>query len=218
MREFDIVVRTEDGTYNPFDEAIMADPDLTREGVEYFDMMSDGTVVLLYHITGEAEKLASLLDDEPSALSYDVFEIEDDGLRAHVHLTPDTMVTALIMLKNEYDLIINPPLTIDEEGGLHMSVAGDPDKIRKAAMNRPGSIDIQLEEAESSDVDMVDITTLLTERQQEVLEVAMEKGYYKIPREATNEDIAADMDCSTSTVGEHLRKIESRLISEIGPV
>ncbi|WP_136715872.1 helix-turn-helix domain-containing protein [Halorientalis salina] len=217
MREFDIVVRTQDGTYNPIDRGIIDDPEMTRKGVEYFDMMSDGTVVLLYHITGDAAKLESLLDAEESALSYDVFEIEDDGLRAHVHLTPDTMVTALIMLKNEYDLIINPPLTIDEDGGLHMSVAGDPDKIRKAAMNRPGSIDIQLEEAENGDVDMVDITTLLTDRQQEVLEVAMEQGYYEIPRQATNEDIAADMDCSTSTVGEHLRKIESRLISEIGP-
>lgn len=217
MREFDIVVRTEGGTYNPIDEAVIDNASLTRKGVEYFDMMSDGTVVLLYHIVGDAAELEALLDAEESALSYDVFEIEDDGLRAHVHLTPDTMVTALIMLKNEYDLIINPPLEIDEEGGLHMSVAGDPDKIRKAAMNRPGSIDIQLEEAENGGVDMVDITTLLTERQQEVLEVAIEKGYYKIPREATNEDIAGDMDCSTSTVGEHLRKIESRLISEIGP-
>lgn len=217
MREFDIVVRAEGGTYNPIDEAIIAHPELTREGVEYFDMMPDGTTVLLYKISGDTTDMEELLEQTESALSYHVFEIEDDGLRAHVHFSPDTLVAALIMLKEKYDLIINPPLEIDDDGGLHMSVAGNPDDIREAAMDRPDTVDIQLEEAESSDVDMVDITSLLTDRQQEVLEAAIDKGYYEIPRRATNEDIAGDMDCSTSTVGEHLRKIEARIISTVGP-
>jgi predicted DNA binding protein len=217
MREFDIVVRAEGGAYNPIDERIIAHPDLSREGVTHFDLMSDGTTLILYRLEGPAEEMEALLEDEESALSYDVFEIEGDGIRAHVHFAPDTLVNALIHLKDEYDLIIDPPLEIDDDGGLHMSVAGDPDNIREAAMMRPETVDIQLEETEDGDVDMVDITSLLTDRQQEVLAVAMEKGYYDIPREATNEDIAADLDCSTSTVGEHLRKIESRIISVVGP-
>jgi predicted DNA binding protein len=106
---------------------------------------------------------------------------------------------------------------IDDEGGLHMRVAGDPDNIREAAMMRPETVDIQLEETDGEGANRIDTETLLTERQQEVLAVAIEKGYYEIPRQATNEEIAADMDCSTSTVGEHLRKIESRIISEVGP-
>jgi predicted DNA binding protein len=217
MREFNIVLQSEDGAYNPFDEAIIDHPELSRDGVTHFDLLSDGTTVLLYDIVGDADTVRSLLSDEASALSYDVFTVDDETVRAHVHFEEDTLVTALIHLKNEYDLIINPPLEIDEDGGLHMSVAGDPENIREAAMMRPDTVDIMLEEAEEGDVDMVDVTTLLTDRQQEVLEVALAKGYYEIPRRATNEDIAAEMDCSTSTVGEHLRKIESRLISEVGP-
>ena len=217
MREFNIVLRSEDGAYNPFDEAIIDHPDLSRDGATHFDLMPDGTTVLLYDIVGDADTVRRVLDEVPSALSYDVFSVDEDSVRAHVHFEEDTLVTALIHLKNEYDLIINPPLEIDEDGGLHMSVAGDPENIREAAMMRPDNVDIMLEESEEGDVDMVDVTTLLTDRQQEVLEVALEKGYYEIPRRATNEDIAAEMDCSTSTVGEHLRKIESRIISEVGP-
>jgi predicted DNA binding protein len=216
MREFNIVLRSEDGTYSPLDEAIMADPNVSREGVTHFDMMPDGTTVLHYEIAGDAEAFESIIADEPSALAYDVFEIDGDGVRAYVRLEQDTLVTALIHLKDEYDLIINPPVTIDDDGGLHMSVAGDPDNIREAAMMRPENVDIQLEEVEGDGVDIIDVTTLLTDRQLEVLEAAIEKGYYEIPRQATNEDIAADLDCSTSTVGEHLRKIESRIISEVG--
>ena len=217
MREFNIVLRSEDGAYNPFDEAIIDHPELVRKGVTHFDLMPDGTTVLLYDIDGDAEAVRDLLDETPSALSYDVFTVGDGRVRAHVHFEQETLVTALINLQNEYDLITNPPLEIDADGGLHMSVAGDPENIREAAMMRPENVDVRLEETEGGDVDMVDVTTLLTDRQQEVLELALGKGYYEIPRQATNEDIAAELDCSTSTVGEHLRKIESRIISEVGP-
>ncbi|SDF14934.1 helix-turn-helix domain-containing protein [Halorientalis regularis] len=217
MREFDIVLRTEDGTYNPLDEAIVEHPELTREAALHFDLMSDGTSVLLYHLTGDADELEAILAEEESALSYDVFEVDDDGVRAHVRFAANTVLSAMIQLMDEYDLIIDPPVDIDDEGGLHMSVAGDFKKIREAARMRPGDLDIELQEDDSGPVDRVDVTTLLTERQLEVLEVALAKGYYEIPRQATNEDIAAELDCSTSTVGEHLRKIESRIISQVGP-
>lgn len=217
MREFNMVLRSEDGTYNSVDEAIIDHPTLSRESAQHFELMSDGTSVLLYHINGDADELEALLSAEPSALSYDVFEVEDDGLRAHVHFAADTVSTGLIHLIEEYDLIVDPPLEIDEDGGLHMSVAGSPDDIREAATMRPETIEIHLEEAADEDVDRIDVTSLLTDRQLEVLEVAIQQGYYEIPREATNEDIAAELDCSTSTVGEHLRKIESRIISEVGP-
>ncbi|MFB6141736.1 MAG: helix-turn-helix domain-containing protein [Halorientalis sp.] len=218
MQEFDVVLRAEDGSYNPIDDAIIDHPRLSREAAQHFDLMSDGTSVLLYHIVGDADELESLLAAEPSALSYDVFAVEDDGLRAHVHIARNTVFTALIHLVEEYDLIIDPPIDIDDDGGLHMSVAGNVEDIREAAMQRPESIEIRLEESEGRSTNRVDVSALLTDRQQEVLALAIEKGYYEIPREATNEDIAADLDCSTSTVGEHLRKIESRIISELGQV
>jgi len=37
------------------------------------------------------------------------------------------------------------------------------------------------------------------------------------PREATYEDIAAKLDRTVATVGEHLRKAEARLMAEIVP-
>ncbi|WP_444542726.1 helix-turn-helix domain-containing protein [Halomicrobium urmianum] len=38
-------------------------------------------------------------------------------------------------------------------------------------------------------------------------------GYYRNPREATHEDVAERVGTTASTVGEHLRKIESRVFS-----
>jgi len=41
-----------------------------------------------------------------------------------------------------------------------------------------------------------------------VLVAAVEAGYYDTPRRATQEDVAAAVDCSPATAGEHLRKVE----------
>lgn len=54
----------------------------------------------------------------------------------------------------------------------------------------------------------------LTDRQQAALEAAVEAGYYEIPRDGTVADIAAALDCSTSTAGELVRKAEAAVIRE----
>jgi len=58
---------------------------------------------------------------------------------------------------------------------------------------------------------------MLTERQQETLQAAIEAGYYNVPREATHEDIAERLGRSDGTVGEHLRKIEAKVMEAIAP-
>ncbi|WP_368411824.1 helix-turn-helix domain-containing protein [Haladaptatus halobius] len=57
------------------------------------------------------------------------------------------------------------------------------------------------------------LSSALTERQREILKVAVEQGYYEVPRQATIRDIADAMELSQATVGEYLQKIEARVLS-----
>ncbi|MDY7083217.1 MAG: helix-turn-helix domain-containing protein, partial [Halobacteria archaeon] len=59
------------------------------------------------------------------------------------------------------------------------------------------------------------ILSVLTNRQREVLETAVQEGYYSVPRESSHEDIANALGCAPSTASEHLRKIESRIMSRL---
>jgi predicted DNA binding protein len=53
---------------------------------------------------------------------------------------------------------------------------------------------------------------MLSDRQREALEVAVELGYYDTPREATHTDIAAELDCAPNTASDHLQKGEAKLV------
>jgi len=54
----------------------------------------------------------------------------------------------------------------------------------------------------------------LTERQQEVVQVAYDMGFYDVPREVSTDEIAAELDLDSSTVAEHLQRAERNLLGQ----
>ena len=54
--------------------------------------------------------------------------------------------------------------------------------------------------------------TLLSDRQAEVVGLALAEGYYEWPRAADAETLAAELGIAHSTFLEHLRKAEARLL------
>lgn len=48
-----------------------------------------------------------------------------------------------------------------------------------------------------------------------ILGVQKSLGYYETPRGATHEDIATELECSKSVVGQHLRQIERSLVEHV---
>jgi predicted DNA binding protein len=57
-------------------------------------------------------------------------------------------------------------------------------------------------------------TSTLTDRQFEVLECALEAGYFEWPRDADSETVAGQLGISRATFLEHLRKAQSKLLTE----
>lgn len=55
----------------------------------------------------------------------------------------------------------------------------------------------------------------LTDRQREVVRTAHELGYFEVPRSATPEDVAAELDIDPSTAGEHLRRAQANLMDHL---
>lgn len=53
----------------------------------------------------------------------------------------------------------------------------------------------------------------LTDRQLEVIQTAYDMGYYEVPREASTEAVAAELELDPSTVAEHLQRAERNVLS-----
>lgn len=54
----------------------------------------------------------------------------------------------------------------------------------------------------------------LTDKQRTILLSAYNLGYYEIPRRFDSEQLAKKLNLGRSTVAEHLRKAEQRLVTE----
>lgn len=53
----------------------------------------------------------------------------------------------------------------------------------------------------------------LTDRQEEVLRAAFERGYYEWPRDCTGQELAEDLDISSATFSEHIHAAERKLLT-----
>jgi predicted DNA binding protein len=64
-------------------------------------------------------------------------------------------------------------------------------------------------------VPLDDAFARLTERQQEALVRAYELGYYETPRSVSFEEVAAELDCASSTANELLRRAEATVVEAV---
>jgi len=217
MRYFQIRLTPEDGGFHRLDRLTAAMSDVRREAILHLDLLNDGTGVALFLMEGNPSSVVEMYEDEDLVLSYDVFDSDEEGFFAHVHFRPDSPADELLRIIDRHKLMIDPPLEFGEDGSLRVTAAGPQELVREAAIDIPDSIDFHLELIGEYEPQREGLVTMLTDRQRDVLRTAIEMGYYAIPREATHEDLAAQLDCSAGTVGEHLRKIEARVLSELMP-
>jgi len=202
------------GDIDPVGEKIEAEPSLTRESILHISRLNDGTVVLLTQIRGDETALDRILEGSDDVISHNVSPLRD-GLQAYVHTEPTESASALLELEQEHEFVLDMPIEYGPEGGLRLAVIGREETVRRAIEDVPDEIRVELEQLSDYDPELRELSSLLTERQQEILDTATDLGYYEVPRQATHQDIAEELDLSTTTVGEHLRKIEARMLSEI---
>lgn len=214
MRYVKVVLIPEDGGLHPAAAALDAEPQVQLDAILHVNLLNDGTAVTLFEHRGNPDRLATILDEEDSVVKYNVAEVEE-GIQAYVHSYPTETGSKLLRLMQEHEFVVDTPLRFNPQGALRVSVIGDEETVQRALNDIPEGVRVELERLSDYEPEQRYLTSMLTDRQQEILDAAVSLGYYEVPRRATHEDIAAELDLSTTTVGEHLRKIEARMLSEI---
>lgn len=186
----------------------------TRESIVHFDVLDDGSVVVVGRLRGDLDRVRDLLAGRLDVLGFDVSD-ERDGL-VYVHMEGTDDVKRLLSVPRRYEVFFETPLERVGATGLRLTVVGETSAaVGRAISEFPDSLDFSLERTGEYPRNTADLSSLLTERQREVLAAAVEAGYYETPRKTTHQGIAAELGLAAGTVSEHLRKTERRVFSAI---
>jgi predicted DNA binding protein len=210
------VMTPPDGGLTPFERELVSEPTLDNRRIYNINVLNDGTLLTLTQLSGDAEIVRELARANPEILNYRI-EPRNDELYVYIKSEATEILVDLLSVFNNHRLLLNPPIEHVDSGRHQTHLVGTETAFQQAAMAVPDELSIELEELSEYPLERDRLRSLLTETQLDTLQAALELGYYQVPREATYEDIAASLDRSKGTVGEHLRKIEAKMMHHLVP-
>ena len=169
----------------------------------------DGVTQLVELQINEGHSLSEVSDLE----SFEVLEIheeDENGILASIRCTHPLALSA-VELSNIY---VHPPYGIDSKNGLEVRIVGISSSIRSflefvRTVMPPDTISVKaIKNGAAKEGDF------LTEKQREVLELAVRSGYYDSGSEVTLKQLADDLGVARSTIGEHLKRAESEVVKK----
>ena len=170
---------------------------------------TDGVTQLVELRINEGHDLSEISELE----SFEVIEKHEEdesGVLVSIRCTHPLALSA-VELSNIY---VYPPYGIDSKNGLEFRIFGISSSIRSflefvRTVMPPDAISVQtIKNGAEKSYDF------LTDKQREVLELAVRRGYYEDGSEVTLKQLADEMGIARSTIGEHLKRAESEVVKK----
>lgn len=214
MRAVTLVLGRPDGRHVAY-RMFGPDSEFERERIYHLNVLADETVVLLGRLRGDLDGARRLLSDDSDVLGYSISSEEAQRGLVYVHARPPPEMKRFLELPRTHEVFFDFPIGSTEDGRLRVVMIGETNEVLRAALaDLPPALDVTVERI-GPYPDAGELVSLLTDRQREVLDAALDLGYYDVPRGATHRDIAERLGLSVGTVSEHLQKIESRVFESL---
>jgi len=209
MRYVETRLVPEDRPIHPFVEVIATHPDAHGGHIHQLQQVDENSMVLLIEAFGDLERYRELAAACDTVL--DCTLSGEQQAYAHIHLELTELSRAVLDIHRPDQMTFKFPIYFDAEGALVVTLIGDDASFGDTIDHIPEDITVEVNEMGEYAPSAEDVYARLTDRQQEILDVALQTGYYNLPRETTQADIADRVDIAPATVGEHLQKIESKV-------
>jgi len=197
-------------TFHPVEHRLAQEPDIRRKAMNSVKIVDD-TIAVLTETEGDLDRYREILGELPEVRRFAVSG--DESGYCYAQMEPTAASTALLEARNKGDFIIEMPMRYTNDGGLRMTIIGEEADL----MTVPDlfdDVEIELLSTGPYLPDADGVFAALNDRQQEVLKTAIQWGYYEHPRESTLADLATELAVDRTTVGKHLRIIESKVFAE----
>lgn len=192
-------------------------PDDVRLDVPCITGREDGTVSILVFVTGPGRsRFRQNLSDDPTTAQYTALGTTENGDTYHITYTGETIDNEIY-----HHGVNNGAVFLSTRRTNERSVTGGylwmlfPDKERLGSFcDYCEESGFRVEPHRVYDRSPTAANPGLSESQREVLRVADEIGYFEVPREATMDDIAQEVDISQQAVSEHIRRGVGHLVDD----
>ncbi len=187
---------------------------LAYRAIHRMELLDDDTVAMFAEGRGDIAGLRRVLSESPEVFEFSVTG-DDDGFFSYTRYAADDLTRMVMEGRRESSHLMDMPVEHTADGGLRMTLIGTEAAFADVLSEQPEDVRVEVERTGPYTPGPRHVVSRLTERQREVLEAAVDLGYYREPREATHDEIAAATGLSETTVGEHLRKIEATVFSSL---
>ncbi len=196
--------------FDQFDRSPSASIVATR----YLSPVENGQYVVLADLRGDLGVARDLLAESDQVLRYDVAGTDERGI-VYAHYRSAGPVGELLAILYDNDVVLDWPIEHQQTGAeteSRVTVVGTDEGIQQAVADIPDVSELSLlriGQVQAED----DALPLLTETQATLLDLAIEAGYYEVPRETTHSDLADRLDVAPGTVSDRLQRIERRVMT-----
>jgi hypothetical protein len=198
----------------PVYEAIADGPHVADARIVNWNVSEPPTGFLLW-LRGDPEGFEAYMAGDDDVASYEVLPIADDAF--HCFLEGDVPAASRALFENftRGSLMTVPPVEIHDGGASTFTIFGTEADIQAAVEGVPDGVAVDVEAVGGRGVAQASAVGRLSDRQRAAVEAALELGYYDVPRAATTDDVARELDCAPATAAEHLQKAESRVLAAL---
>ncbi|OYR54249.1 helix-turn-helix domain-containing protein [Halorubrum halodurans] len=203
------------GGFHPLGAELSAEPAIRREAIHHVELLDTDTVLTLAEGVGDRRRYEAIMSSSAAVRDYMVSG--EDRWMAVSRFEPTEPVRRILEWHERTDAVVETPIQFGRDGAQTVTFVGDESAFKTLfdEVTAMESVAFDVVRTGEYDPDGRRLTRSLTSRQEEVLAAAVDAGYYRAPREATHEDVAAAVGLAPSTVGDHLRRIEERVFDAI---
>ena len=158
-----------------------------REYLHHYNLLTDGTVVMLFQFRGDFDYARTVFGASSSVIQYDIPEQEDSLV--YLHCEMNEALTSLLSTLQKSEAIMAMPVEFLSDDRLRLTFIGEHEPLQRILGRVSEFVDIEIERIGEYGSEGR-LSSVLTDRQKEILTIAIELGYYEIPRRTTIQDIA----------------------------
>ncbi|SFR36062.1 Predicted DNA binding protein, contains HTH domain [Halogeometricum rufum] len=197
-------------TFDLFDDS----PAVSTTATRYLGPTENGRHVGLSDVCGDLAVARDLLESDDDVLQYNVAGTDGRGV-VYAHHRSVGPIKELLDILYRHDIVLEWPIDHrgrERDSAVQFTIVGTDEGIHRATTEIPDVVDVTVERVGGVE-SKAEAEPTLTDPQAALLDLAVEKGYYEVPRRTTQRALADHLDVAPGTVGDRLQRIERRVMT-----